>query len=243
MLIGFVHSHQLALQSATDADCLVNRRDEAITDVDPFRSPNAVQLLVVLDRIEPVIWRRLVVPWTWDLGQLHLTIQAAFAWWNYHMHEFRIGGVAYGDPESNEWNDDTSARTFDETELRLLDFAREPDRSFSYVYDFGDCWEHTVTVEKLLSLEAVPRSATCVDGARARPPEDVGGTSGYEDFLSIMSDPSDPEHRSIKRWCGGHFDPAWFDLEVINKDVQRALRPEVKRRMHQPRPKRMLPTS
>lgn len=159
------------------------------------------------------------------------------------MHEFRIGGVSYGDPESNEWNDDTSVRTFDETELRLLDFAREPGQRFSYVYDFGDCWEHTLTVEKLLSLDVVPNSATCIDGGRARPPEDVGGTSGYEAFLQIMSDQNDPEHRDMKRWCGGHFDPAWFDLGVVDKDVRRALKPEVRRRLHQPKPKRVLPPS
>ena len=211
--------------------------------MDPFRSPNAIQLLATLNRIEPTIWRRLVVPWTWHLGQLHLTIQAAFGWCDSHLHEFRIGGVAYGDPENNEWNDDTSVRTFDETELRLLDFAREPGRSFDYVYDFGDCWEHVLTVEELLALDIAPRAATCMGGARARPPEDVGGSSGYEDFLSIMSDPSDPEHRSMKRWCGGHHDPAWFDLGIVDKDVRQALKPEVRRRLHQPRPKRALSKS
>src|SRR3954449_6561552 len=68
-----------------------------------------------LAEIEPAIWRRLVVPWTWHLGQLHLGIQAAFNWWNSHLHEFRIGGLRYGDPELLEdgaFEDDarTSAR-------------------------------------------------------------------------------------------------------------------------------------
>ena len=222
---------------------MVNRRDEAIAEVDPFRSPNAIQLLAALNGIDPTIWRRLVVPWTWHLGQLHLTIQAAFGWCDCHLHEFRIGGVAYGDPDNNEWNDETSVRTFDETELRLLDFAREPGRSFDYVYDYGDCWKHVLTVEELLGLDIAPRAATCIGGARARPPEDVGGTGGYEDFLAIMADPHDPEHRSTKRWCGGYFDPAWFDLAIVDKDVRNALKPEVGRRLHQPKPKRGQPKS
>ncbi|MGI4796019.1 MAG: IS1096 element passenger TnpR family protein [Janthinobacterium lividum] len=57
-----------------------------------------------------------------------------------------------------------------------------------------------------------PRSAVCIDGARARPPEDVSDVPGYEDFLTVMSDPEEPVQRDIKRWCGGHFDPEWFDL-------------------------------
>lgn len=206
--------------------------------MDPYRSPNALQMIVALDRVEPVVWRRLVVPWDWHLGQLHLVIQAAFNWWNYHLHEFRIGNVAYGDPEVNEWGDETSVRTFDQTELRLLDFAREPGTSFRYLYDFGDHWEHVITVEKLLGLDIAPRTATCIDGALARPPEDVGGVSGYEEFLAVMSDPSDPEHRSMKRWSGGHFDPAWFDLAMVDKDVRNALKPNVRRRLQQPKPKR-----
>lgn len=200
--------------------------------------PDAVQLVVTLSRYEPEIWRRLIVPWTWHLGQLHLVIQAAFNWWNSHLHEFRIGGLAYGDPTNNEWNDETSVRTFDETEVRLLDFAREPGASFRYVYDFGDHWEHVITVEKILSLDVASRSATCIDGARARPPEDVGGIGGYEQFLAIMSDPGDPEHRNMKRWCGGHFDPDWFDLTTVDRDVRVSLRPNVRRRLHQPKPKR-----
>jgi hypothetical protein len=61
---------------------------------------------------------------------------------------------------------------------------------------------------------------------------------GYERFLAVMADPDDPEHDDTKRWCGGHFDPAWFDLALTDKDVKNALRPNVRRRLHQPKPKR-----
>jgi len=204
-----------------------------------FREPNALQIRVTLDAIEPAIWRRLVVPWTWHLGQLHLAIQAAFNWWSYHLHEFRIGSLRYGDPQTeDEWATETSARLFDETEVRLLDFGREPGVSFTYLYDFGDDWHHTVEIERLLALDIAPRAGACIDGARARPPEDVGGVPGYERFLAVMADPNDPEHDETKRWCGGHFDPAWFDLTLTDKDVKNALRPNVRRRLHQPKPKR-----
>jgi hypothetical protein len=206
--------------------------------MEPFREPNALQIRVALAGIEPAIWRRLVVPWTWHLGQLHLCIQAAFNWWNYHLHEFRIGGLRYGDPEADgDWATQTSSRTFEEREVRLLDFDREPGLTFTYLYDFGDDWHHTVEIEKLLVLDPPPRLAICIDGARARPPEDVGGVGGYERFLAIMAESADPEHADTKTWCGGHFDPDWFDLAVADKDVRNALRSNVRRRLHQPKPK------
>jgi hypothetical protein len=43
-----------------------------------WKDPNALQIKITLAEIEPRVWRRLVVPWTWHLGQLHLAIQAAF---------------------------------------------------------------------------------------------------------------------------------------------------------------------
>jgi hypothetical protein len=203
------------------------------------RKLNALQIKVSLAEINPSVWRRLIVPAAWHLGELHLAIQAAFNWWNYHLHEFRIGGLRYGDPgilEEGSFEDD--ARVFDEREVRLRDFSREDGISFSYIYDLGDNWVHTVEIEKHVSLDVAPRIAACVAGERARPPEDVGGVSGYENFLAIMADPTDDEHIDTKSWCGGHFDRDWFDLAMTDKDVRNALRANVRRRMHQPKPRR-----
>ncbi|MGF6178437.1 plasmid pRiA4b ORF-3 family protein [Ensifer sp. 4252] len=73
----------------------------------------------------------------------------------------------------------------------MLDF--EQGAVFSYHYDFGDGWRHTVAVEEFLTLAATPKHGTCVAGERARPPEDVGGVSCYERFLEIIADREDPE--------------------------------------------------
>jgi len=205
----------------------------------PYLDLNAVQLRVTLAEIEPLVWRRLVVPGGWHLGQLHLVIQAAFNWWDYHLHEFRIGGLRYGDLEfEDDGGFPDSPCLFDEREVRLLDFGREPGTVFTYLYDFGDDWHHYVEIEQHVALGTVPAVATCTGGARARPPEDVGGIGGYENFLAVMADRHDPEHADTKRWCGGHFDADWFDLALTDKDVRNALRSNVRRRLHQPKPKR-----
>jgi hypothetical protein len=64
----------------------------------------------------------------------------------------------------------------------------------------------------LLWLDVAPTTGVGVAGARARPPQDVGGVCGYERFMGSMANPDDEEHFASKRWCGGHFDPEWFDL-------------------------------
>lgn len=201
-----------------------------------FKPVNAVTIRISLDEIEPEVWRRLVLPAQWNLEQLHLAIQAAFNWWNYHLYEFRIGGLRYGDVEVlSEDAFDDDPRVFDFREVRLRDFGQ--GSVFNYHYDFGDNWCHTIVIEEFVALGVTPKLGTCVGGARARPPEDVGGVSGYERFLDIMSDKTDDEYADTKRWCGGHFDPEWFDLAVVDKDVRNALKPDVKRRLYQPRPK------
>jgi hypothetical protein len=91
-------------------------------------------------------------------------------------------------------------------------------------------------LERHLAEEPPPKVARCLGGARARPPEDVGGTSGYQDFLEAVLNRTHEEHRAMLRWAGGRFDPEWFDLKLINKDLARALKPNVKRRTQQPKP-------
>ncbi len=189
---------------------------------------NAVQIRVALDDIEPPVWRRLVVPLGTTLAELHYIIQAAMGWTDSHMHEFEIGGLSYGDIEvlsAERTYDD--ARVCDANEVRLRDFSRQPGTSFKYVYDYGDNWRHTVTFEKVLAVKPAPKTATCIEGARSCPPEDVGGTSGYFEFLRVLLAP-DPdeleEQRHLKRWSGGKFDAERFDLAKTDKAVRGALR-------------------
>ena len=124
-----------------------------------FRDPNALQIRVTLARIEPPVWRRLIVPLSWRLDELHLAIQAAFNWWNAHLHEFRIGGLRYGDLDSDDMIFDDGPRLFDEREVTLRDFDHDPGNAFVYLYDFGDDWRHIVQIEDLLALDLAPRLA------------------------------------------------------------------------------------
>lgn len=196
---------------------------------------NAVRLHVSLAEIEPPIWRRFVVPAEWTLDKLHLVLQAGFSWTDSHLHEFRIGGLRYGDLDLLD-DGYGGSRVFDYTEVRLADFVGR-DSAFTYLYDFGDDWHHVIRIEEWLSLDPVPRHAECLEGARAKPPEDVGGPWSYGDFLEAIRDQDHDDHEANLRWAGGHFDPEWFALDLINKDLRNTFRANVRRRLHQPKPK------
>ena len=50
----------------------------------------------------------------------------------------------------------------------------------------------------------------------AAPPEDVGGASGYANFVAAMTDPDHPEHASMQEWYGNAFHPGFVDINGIN---------------------------
>lgn len=164
------------------------------------------QLKATIVGTKPAVWRRLLVPETTTLANLHHVLQAAFGWWDCHLHEFEIGGVRYGADDGEGWG----APPKDEHRARLRTVAKE--RSvLTYVYDFGDNWEHKVVVEKILPAEAGANYPVCTGGRRSCPPEDCGGVWGYEELLAAISDPEHDEHDSMLEWVGDEFDADAFD--------------------------------
>lgn len=173
--------------------------------------PDLLQLKIELARITPTVWRRIMVPESITLGKLHQVLQIAFYWGDCHLHEFDFGGERFGIPDPDY--DDELVRS--ETRIQLKT-ALGGAASFKYIYDFGDCWEHRIKVEKRLPGDPELRPcAMLLQAGNAAPPDDVGGASGYEDFVKIMADQNHPEHQSMLEWYGDAFDPAYVDLGAI----------------------------
>jgi Plasmid pRiA4b ORF-3-like protein len=173
------------------------------------------QLKATIMDIKPPVWRRVVVPAETTLSRLHDVLQAAFGWWDYHLHEFEIDGSRYGIDDGESWEPPK-----DERRVRLNAVARDGS-SFVYVYDFGDYWRHKIVVEKVTAAATGARYPGCVGGRRACPPEDCGGPWGYGGFLEAIRDPDHEEHDEMLEWVGGHFDPDAFDTA----DFERRLNP------------------
>ena len=178
-------------------------------------SHTVYELDVRLREIEPPIWRAVQLPGTSALEDVHFAIQAAMGWENSHLHAFRIGDAVYGMVDTDEEGD-----IKDEREIRLQDVVGEGG-SFLYEYDFGDGWEHDVTVSKVTQVAKEPRPR-CVGGARACPPEDCGGTGGYQDLLEGLADPEHQDHEAAVEWAGG-FEPERFAIPKAGKDLSRMM--------------------
>jgi hypothetical protein len=173
------------------------------------------QIKVTLDNSEPSIWRRLHVP-DCTLEELHDVIQTAMGWQDCHLHEFRAGDERFVMAGTDEFDvPDDNAR--EESEVLLSELVAARRKKLSYWYDFGDDWRHTIKIEKTLRAAPEGDRPTCVEGAGACPPEDIGGLWGYEEFLEALGDPKHERHEELVDWYGGEFDPARFDVDEVNE--------------------------
>ena len=176
-----------------------------------------------LKGIEPPIWRRIQVK-DCTLDKLHEHIQTSMGWTNSHLHQFKINGVIYGDPELiyEGWEDETPPVNSLRIKLNRIIPDEGSRFQFEYEYDFGDGWEHEVLFEGCLRAEKGVRYPVCVEGGRACPPEDVGGTHGYQEYLETLSNPDHEAWDEMSGWRGP-YRPEHLDAATATKAMRRGL--------------------
>ncbi|MEU7457533.1 IS1096 element passenger TnpR family protein [Streptosporangium roseum] len=168
------------------------------------------QLKVTLREIQPVVWRRIHVPSTANLWELHNIIQVAMGWDNEHLHVFAKDWEEYGDNAKSE---------YDVTLARLL-----PDAGqwLAYRYDLGDCWDHSIYVEKIHRAAKNTAYPRCTAGGRACPPEDSGGPEGFAEHLRALRHKKGWKYRQARHLFGSgrnRWDPAAFDKDEVNAEL------------------------
>lgn len=187
----------------------------------------ALDLHIKLLETEPAIWRDLRVPATIGLPLLHRAIQLAFGWEDRHEHLFSVASAFTGRrifAGNEELALDLEAELA--AEATLADALQGNKSTLLYEYDFGDGWEHEITVAGHAVVPA--GSLTCLAGANRGPVEDSGGPGGYQDLCTVLADPSHPDYPSTREWItettgsyGQDFDPAALDLDRINLRLAR----------------------
>lgn len=169
------------------------------------------QFKIILKGIKPPLWRKIQVPETYTFWDLHVAIQDAMGWTDSHLHDFAIlnprskANERIGIPD-----DDFEFDILPGWELNITDYFSLKNNSAVYVYDYGDNWEHAITLEKILPRDKEKEYPRCIDGKRACPPEDCGGIHGYDDFLEAIMDPKHEQHEDMLQWAGKDFEPERF---------------------------------
>ena len=175
------------------------------------------QFKISLQEIEPLIWRRIQISDLCTFWSLHVVIQDALGWQDYHLHEFTVidpldsSTIKIGIPSDE---DPDEYRPLAGWELKVAPFL-EKNSTMLYEYDFGDSWQHTIKFEGKFDKEPGNKYPICLGGQRSCPPEDVGGSHGYAMFLKSIKDKKHPEHKNNLRWIGGRFDPEHFNIAEI----------------------------
>ena len=179
------------------------------------------QLKITLRDIHPPIWRRIQVWEDTTLAQLHTILQIVMGWEDYHLHEFVIGRRLYSVPDPDD--DMNERKVVDESHVPLGEVVPRVGTKFAYLYDFGDSWEHDLILEAILLPETTAQYPTCIGGERLTPPEDVGGITGYEEYLAVLADPEHEEHGNMLQWRG-QFDPESFAPDQVNQGLRKKFR-------------------
>ena len=162
------------------------------------------QFKVELLDIEPLIWRQIEVPEGYSFWDLHVAIQDAMGWFDYHLHEFALEGrdgelLRIGMPD--EYEEDIIV----DSECYIADYFQGVGASALYSYDFGDDWRHKVILEGINTRKVGAKYPRCLSGERACPPEDCGGSIGYYDLLKKLKfSPRSDEYKDITSWLKNH---------------------------------------
>jgi len=131
-------------------------------------------LHILLLKISPAIWRRVLVPIDQSLADFHDTIQILMGWDDIHLHRFLIHGKAYGmTRDGGLWFRD-NPKQVPISSLHL----RQKER-FLYEYDFHAFWQHQIRLERTLPFDPTQTYPVCIGGARKAPLEWCNGPLAY----------------------------------------------------------------
>jgi hypothetical protein len=118
-----------------------------------------------------MVWRRVLVPTTFTLRELHGVIQVVMGWEGIHLYDFHLRAVRYG-----SWEVAASSPDVTLAALRFRKGAR-----FIYEYDLNIPWRHEVRIEDRLEPDDRKTYPVCTGGDGACPPEDCGGPESFMD--------------------------------------------------------------
>jgi len=177
------------------------------------KTKNVYQFKITLKEIKQPIWRKIIVPETYSFWDLHVAIQNAMGWTDTHLHEFEINfpgnklKVSIGIPDKDK--PEVEQEIVLGWKVKIKKFFTLENNTANYIYDYGDYWQHKVQLEKIMPAEKGITYPICIAGKRACPPEDCGGSFGYEEIVNGTNEFQEEY---------GDYDPEYFNPGDISFD-------------------------
>ena len=181
-----------------------------------------LQFEVSLADVAPRVWRRIEVPASYSFWDLHVAVQDAMGWLDYHLHLFRVLNPVLrmvdeiGIPDEDGFLDDPVCLAG--WKVPVSAYFHSVGTHAEYAYDFGDGWEHEIELVSIARRPTRIKYPRCVAGERACPPEDCGGPHGYAELLKVLKNRRHKEHTSMVEWLGRPFDASVFDPSSVRFD-------------------------
>ncbi|MFW2365249.1 MAG: plasmid pRiA4b ORF-3 family protein [Desulforhopalus sp.] len=167
---------------------------------------------------DPLIWRRVQVPGSFSLAQVHDVIQNSMGWSDSYMHQFMIGKISY--EPTMKTNKPRESKRFDEHKYKLHTLEEGMQFMFTYLYGAGEGWEHVIQLEEVVAPERELKHAILLSGDRACPPEEVGDIHEYQQLLVALETPGSKDEDRLYEITGRpDFAPDFFDLQATKQAV------------------------
>ena len=179
-------------------------------------------LRVKLRGISPSIWRKIEVPSSVKLTSLASIILTAMGWYNAHLHQFYTKGrqKCFATAQRDDDDECFGQRKLWGGDYTISHLLKEVKDKVTFEYDFGDSWEHEVTLSKVEDYASGEQPVVrLIGGKRACPPEDCGGVWGYQELCEAMKHPRSARARELKEWLGYKYDPEEFWLDEAQEEV------------------------
>jgi len=206
-----------AFAELADTDEVSLERLTTLPDA-PIDNSTVYLLKISLDHAKPAVWRRIVTP-SVTLSELHVLIQTVMGWTDSHLHGFDVRQVRVPSIEDGE--------VVSEDTLSVSQLFAAHIKTFRYTYDFGDDWQHTISIESVQPLENGQVYPKCQAGAGACPLEDVGGVDQWSELLDVLKHQQldcNESMTSLLARVGRDFRPEQFELVDVNHRLAQSIR-------------------
>lgn len=100
---------------------------------------------VELNNVDNKVWRRILISNKDRLSDLHYDIQSVFSWDDDHMASFYQDAACRKEISCTQMEPGYFAPDY------KLYQVLKPDQKLGYVFDYGDWWQHTITLEQVVS--------------------------------------------------------------------------------------------